>query len=1381
MKRTPVWSVTRRILSLALFVFAFAFVALTFTGTSLSQALRQASAAESQRAAKAAPQKQEQTDNEQERIEAFRQSVGGAITPVVIELKKEPGVVRKLAAERTGHKIDAEGLMSYAVQLASEQDAFRTSLEQQGIRAMMRETWAKQIDGSVRHIQYRFTYLLNGFVAYVADADIARLKALPEVAHVTEAESPVFHLDKAIDYSLGTQTNPGDRRTAVYGPTQEFSPAGSPGHPETPHTQQIDGFEGQNMRIAVIDSGVDWRHPMFGGTGHTTPLPRVSGAEPSPADNTKVIYYYALSSPGDPTDDFGHGTHVASCAAGYTVDGNTPRQIGYGTGPAGPGGLPGTGVGPTINGAQLFGTAPQAQIMAYKVCGPAPQCPGDIPLSIEDAASPFTLVSSGNPGPTPVRKPIADVINLSLGSTNGDPASATSRAVNNAALAGSIVVTSAGNSGPGAATMGAPGAATLALTVGASLDPGSVPAGDVLLPDQIPGETRLPGSIGPAPETGAASEANVAHPDEQSGIRLFPVAGGGPIPEGSLSAHYVYVQDPNTTPPEVRNRIALVSGGTGTFFNIVNAVAVHQPAAIIITDDRESLTAVVVAGGIPVFNVKTDVTNYLVSRMGVPAPVPTGTISQYPLRLAESATLAAYQPDMAAFSSRGPNAHPNARYRTIKPDVTAPGVGVVGAATVDGLPEAGMATPTGYVSANGTSFSSPITAGAMALMRQYVRETLGLDLTDSEADQSDPNWRARRFDTVTVARALLMNSATNLRSGLGVPQADGEASVASINDMGAGHINIAAALQGKAIMVAPEPLLTTPAEYTPRPGDPGGPMIVMIPSASFGEVPVVNVNGIITRSREVVIRDVANGAGAGTYALTHQDNRGTTNPGFQISFTNMDGTPTNSVTVPANGQVSFRVQVQANGPQIPVDGTEFQWYVTAASGNGQTLRMPFYYRAVAATIPNITSPVQAEPTGVENAGTPCPSDTNGSYNINWSYTPPAAGGANPVGFRIQEATRSTSIYFDDANEPLVAGANSKWSGSEQWSSAVNPDTGNLAYYIPDLAEQDESLAMIAPVMLPAGGATLSYVTREDTEEGFDFIHVEISANGGAFTTLASFSGAYSGTRSIDISAFAGQAVRIRFRMQSDLVVSAPGVWIEDINISSDDFTQIAEVGPGTSTLPVVGRPPGVYSYRVAALFLNPIDGGTTITGPYSNVRCVEVLAGPAPLAVGSRKVHGAAGAFDVDLPLTGPPGIECRIDTPGNHTVVFTFPAPASVQGATVSSGQGTVTSVTPSGNEVVVNLSDVADVQTITVTLVGVSGGGGGSTGNVSVQMGVLAGDTTANRAVNSSDVSQVKEQAQTSPPVTSANFRTDTLVNGVINGTDISLVKARSGNQLP
>lgn len=1152
-------------------------------------------------------------------VAAFRESVGGSIKPVIVELKDEPGVLRKVALEQKGGTLALKDLVAHTNSLRAKQDSLLSSLSTRGVRALFRQADVRQIDGSVRHVEYRFSYLLNGFVAYVAAADIQRLRALPEVRHVYEIQPAKFFLDKAIDYSLGTQLTPADRRAAVYGANQEFTPVVDLSHNETPRTQKIDGFEGQGIKIAIIDSGVDWRHPMFGGVGQTTPLPRVSGSVDGPGDNRKVIYYYALSSPGDPTDDFGHGTLVASCAAGYLVDGNTPARLGYGVG------QDGKGVGPTPNNAQMFGTAPQAQIMAYKVCGPATACAGDIEMAMEDAASPFTLVGAGDGSsvPTVVPKPVADVINLSLGDETGDPAGATSRVANNAALAGTIVVASAGNSGPGAGTVGAPAAATLAISVAASLDPGSTAVSDVLASGQVPGETGADNSAGPAPETGAPSTANQSQPGERQAMTLFPVAGGGAIPGGSLSSHYVFVDRRNAAnpvPAEVQNRIALVKGG-GTFAQIANSVAPFKPSGILIITTVEAATAVAVVNGIPTFTISPLHGDYLIDKMREGDPgdgdpnvdVPEGTISQLALRLAEGATLESFTPSMAGFSSRGPNDHGNARFQTVKPDVTAPGVGIDGAATVEGLPDetVGLASHTGYTTANGTSFSGPITAGAMVLIRQRVREELGLDATN----QADPQIRSKRFDTVTVARALLMNSATNLRSGFGIAEPNGEGSTASINDMGAGHINIAGALAAKAIMVSPTLLFSDPREFTTPPGTPPGNLQVLIPSASFGEVPVAQVDATVVRTREVIIRDVTGGGGRGVYNLSFQNNRNADNSGFQITFTSTadSDTPITSVTVPPGGKASFFVRVAANGSQINVDPTEFQWYVTATHApTGQSLRMPFYYRAVRPDIPNVTSPVQQALENTEQSTPDCSVDTNGAYRVRWTYTVPN-GGPAPSGYRVQEATRSEQKFFDNADELLLAGANSKWTGSAQWISFLNPNTGTLAYYIPDAAQQNESLAMVNTVTLPAGGATLSFTTTQNLENDFDKAFVEVSTDGGgSYAVVASFGNDFVGVRNIDISAFAGRGIRIRFRLSSDLLNGendpAPlGWWVEDIRISSDDFRTIADRHPSETSLDITGRANSTYFYRIAGLF-DSAEG--TAPGPFSNTRCVAVVKPP---------------------------------------------------------------------------------------------------------------------------------------------------------------------------
>lgn len=1166
-------------------------------------------------------------------LDEFRARVKGPLVAVIIELRDPPVVRSKIAAENAGQTVSQSEVLSRSNDLLGKQRVFVATLAGRGVRALMRESDIRQVNGSTRHIQYQFAYLMNGLVAYVPQEDLPRLQALPEVKQVYRIGQTRLLLDKAIDYSLGMQTNMASRRLAAYGPTLEWQPAGEAGHPEAPATNAVDGFEGQGINIAVIDTGVDWRHPMFGGTGLKTPVPRVSGQSESANDNRKVIYYYALSSPGDPTDDFGHGTLVTSCAAGYAVDGTTTPRTGYGLG------TDGAGIGPTPNGATLHGMAPQARILAYKVCGPANNCLGDIELAIEDAASPYTLVgSSGNVvSNTFISKPVADVINLSLGDTTGDPAGATSVMANNAALAGVIVVAAAGNTGPGPGTIGSPAAATLVLSAAASYDPGSLSVGDLLASNQIPGETRLAGSAGPPPETGAASSANAAQPGGRQTMRLFPVAGGGALPGGSLSAHYVFVDrrnNANPIPPEIRNRIALVKG-SGTFAQIANALAPSMPAGILIITTVENATAVAVAGNIPTFTIDPSDGNYLIDQMlsGDPGDgddsvdVPIGTISELPLRLAESATLESFQPGMASFSSRGPGSHSNARFRVIKPDVCAPGVGILGAATPDGVPSEtiGLANTSGYVQADGTSFACPITSGTMALIRQRLR-SIGLDTTNL----SDPHYRSLRFNAVTLARALVMNSASNLRSGLGAPQGEGTNSVAAINDFGAGHINVDGALHANAIMVAPKLLLAGLGEFQtptnePPPGsdfDADGNLTVLLPSASFGPNPIVGVNGSISRTQQVILRDVT-GTGGGIYNLSFENNRNADQPGFDLAFVSTNGSSISSVAVPTGGQAAFAIRVIADGRLISVDPTEAQWFARATHGSsGQTLRMPLYFRAVAPVIPDITAP-DLLPIAADLPPQPpsaCVRDTNSVYTISWTYNAPG-GGPQPAGFRVQEATRSADLFFDNADEPLVAGANSTWSAGNDWSSQINPNSGSLAYYVPDSAQQNTSLTLLTNFPVPAGGATLSFLTTQNLEDGFDQVFAEISSDGGlSFVPVGAYINDFVGRRVIDISQYGGQAIKVRFRLVSDLLNGPPdatplGWWIEDIRISSDDFRAIANLEASAASLTVRGRTNGTYYYRVTGLFPTVLGPAP---GPYSDSRCLtETIGMPLIVAINS--------------------------------------------------------------------------------------------------------------------------------------------------------------------
>ncbi len=189
------------------------------------------------------------------------------------------------------------------------------------------------------------------------------------------------------------------------------------------------------------------------------------------------------------------------------------------------------------------------------------------------------------------------------------------------------------------------------------------------------------------------------------------------------------------------------------------------------------------------------------------------------------------------------------------------------------------------------------------------------------------------------------------------------------------------------------------------------------------------------------------------------------------------------------------------------------------------------------------------------------------------------------------------------------------------------------------------------------------------------------------------------------------------------------------------------------------------------------------------VRRVEGIAVPVPLpvplsSVVSRKTHGSAGTFDVDLPLTGNPGIECRSGGGSNdYTLVFQFANPlTSVGGASVTGGTGAVGSSgidSSDARNYIVNLTGVTNAQIITVSLANVNDSAGNSSASVSASMGVLIGDTTADRFVNSGDIAQTKSQSGMG--VTSLNVREDVTVDGSINSGDINLVKSKSGTALP
>lgn len=169
------------------------------------------------------------------------------------------------------------------------------------------------------------------------------------------------------------------------------------------------GYDGRNVPVAVLDTGRDPAHPDL--AGRVVQAKNFSHS-PDPAGQTAV-------------DRNGHGTHVAATIAGSGEASNGKRK----------------------------GVAPGAKLLIGKI--------------LDDDGSGFLdqiiagmewAAASG-----------ARVVNMSVGTDGAsDGTDPLSEAVNSlTAKTGTLFVVAAGNSGPSEQTVGAPGAADAALTVGA--------------------------------------------------------------------------------------------------------------------------------------------------------------------------------------------------------------------------------------------------------------------------------------------------------------------------------------------------------------------------------------------------------------------------------------------------------------------------------------------------------------------------------------------------------------------------------------------------------------------------------------------------------------------------------------------------------------------------------------------------------------------------------------------------------------------------------------------------------------------------------------------------------------------------------------------------
>ena len=181
------------------------------------------------------------------------------------------------------------------------------------------------------------------------------------------------------------------------------------------------------------------------------------------------------------------------------------------------------------------------------------------------------------------------------------------------------------------------------------------------------------------------------------------------------------------------------------------------------------------------------------------------------------------------------------------------------------------------------------------------------------------------------------------------------------------------------------------------------------------------------------------------------------------------------------------------------------------------------------------------------------------------------------------------------------------------------------------------------------------------------------------------------------------------------------------------------------------------------------DGGSVI----SNNAALTVAAPPAIVSAVSRKVHGQAGPFDINV--SQPTAIESRQSGPTEVIVTFDrlFQLLTGAS-ADVQTSQGTVTSLAPAGHELAVELENAGGPGAVTLSFPGIADAGNASAVATEILcFRVLQADATNDGQVNIFDLVAIRNTLN--QPVDAGNFTRDINVDGVINVFDLVATRNR------
>jgi len=543
------------------------------------------------------------------------------------------------------------------------------------------------------HELFRLQRVMNAVAVVVEPSKLDRIRALPGVKRV-RVISP--------EYPVNATSVP------FIGAPQLW--ANTLGLPED--------ITGTGIRIGIIDTGVDYLHPMFGGSGQLSayqaeqtatskfttkgsfPTAKVAGGFDFVGDD-----YDGTNSPmpdPNPMDCLAHGSHVAGTAAGLGVNADgTPF-----TGPYGPSTpFSSLRIGP--------GVAPGALLYAIRIFG----CGGFTNVTAQG------IEFAADPNGDGDFSDHLDVINMSLGSPFGGLSDTSAQAADAAALIGIVVVSAQGNNGDTFFIGGSPGSAERGIAAAASVDAG-VKAAVV----KVNAPASIAGNYAAQP---AAFGGSTPPPSGQTG-NVVEVQSATGTPEQGCDPNY-------TNAAAIQGNIALIKRGTCKFqAKVTNAQAAGAIGAIVFNN---------VPGDPSLINMGPDGVSPPVTIPSVFIDTADGTLLASTSGVNATLDVVSAADTLASFSSRGPRGGGSFPIG-LKPDVAAPGLNIP--STQSGVvctsPSQGCITPdpTGFIAGgqvlvlSGTSMATPHTAGTMALLRQL-----------------HPDW------SVEELKALLMNGAVH--------------------------------------------------------------------------------------------------------------------------------------------------------------------------------------------------------------------------------------------------------------------------------------------------------------------------------------------------------------------------------------------------------------------------------------------------------------------------------------------------------------------------------------------------------------------------------------------------------------------------------------------